>query len=342
MERELLDVAARVGPGLRGRRKNRLEDIFERRLYIGPDQLRVENYLRPRPLAAFNPGAVLLAGELLVFPRLVFDYYGYTSSIGFFRLSLEDALSGRVPETILTRIVVWPQELWEFGPGCEDPRVIRRGDEFWVLYTGARKYDADGRHKVKAVQALAILTGSLEVKRRGYFSIRGEEGELVPSAKDSAFLSIGDGRSTLLWRPHLGGLSWCWRGEADLEGLSVDQASLEPVFVPEEWELRVGWSTNALELEDGRYLVGWHGVSRADQAYRDGLALVSREGYVEATSDYLLAPRGLSESYGDRPHVIFGNGLVLHEDTLIWVGGISDYAIGVFTAPLERALAALH
>ena len=73
------------------------------------------------------------------------------------------------------------------------------------------------------------------------------------------------------------------------------------VLVPEEWESRVGWSTNALPLEEGEYLVGWHGISDGDQTYRNGLALVNEEGYVQAISGYLLAPNGLNESYCDRP-----------------------------------------
>ncbi|RLE30192.1 hypothetical protein DRJ54_03225 [Candidatus Acetothermia bacterium] len=328
--------------GLQGRRREEVVDIFERRLYVRPTDLLVDNYLRPVPLAAFNPGAILLDGDLVVFPRLLFDYYGYTSSIGAFRLPIEDVLAGRVPSRIRTQIVLWPIELWEFGPGCEDPRVMEHGGELLMLYTAARRYDADDRHEEKAVQALAVLSRSWEVRRRGYFAIDGGEGKFVPDAKDSALLAIEGGRARLLWRPHIRGLAWCWRGEVDLESYIVPEDSLAPVLVPERWELRVGWSTNALEVEGEGYLVGWHGVSRRDQAYRNGLALVDREGWVKRISDYLLAPRGLCESYGDRPHVIFGNGLIRYRDLLLWVGGISDYAIGIFSTPLERALVMLR
>ncbi len=44
------------------------------------------------------------------------------------------------------------------------------------------------------------------------------------------------------------------------------------------------------------------------------------------------------EKYGDRPHVIFGNGLVLVKDTLYWVGGVSDYAIGIYSIELDKIL----
>lgn len=68
------------------------------------------------------------------------------------------------------------------------------------------------------------------------------------------------------------------------------------------------------------------------------MAIVDREGYLLAISNYLLAPRGLYEEYGDSSQVIFGDGLVLYKEYLIWVGGIGDYAIGIFTVEVEKAL----
>ena len=68
---------------------------------------------------------------------------------------------------------------------------------------------------------------------------------------------------------------------------------------------------------------------------------MDRDGDLLAISNYLLAPRGLEESYGDRPLVIFGDGLVRHGEHLIWIGGISDYGIGIFIAELEEALGKL-
>lgn len=342
VEGRLWRKARKALTGLQGRRREKVSEIFDRRLYIHPVDLHVENYLRPVPLAAFNPGAILTGETLTVFPRLLFDYYSYTSSIGAFNLSLEDVLSGLVPKPITTQIIMWPQKLWEFGPGCEDPRVVKHGDELLMLYTAARRYDEGAQHEEKAVQALAVLSESWEVKRRGYFVIKGGEETFVPDAKDSAFLAIQGEKAGLLWRPQIRELAWCWRGEADLENYVVSEESLVPVLVPEKWELRVGWSTNAVEIEGEGYIVGWHGVSKRDQAYRNGLALVDQEGWVKGLSDYLLSPRGICESYGDRPHVIFGSGLLRYGDLLIWVGGISDYAIGIFSTPLEKAVALLR
>jgi predicted GH43/DUF377 family glycosyl hydrolase len=244
----------------------------------------------------FNPGAFLMDEKLLVFPRLIFDYYTYTSSVGMFELAIDDLLQGRIPKPLHTRILLWPTEPWEFGPGCEDPRIAMWNEEIYILYTGARQYNEDHKVWIKPVQGMAKFSSSFDLLSRGYFSIQGKDGLFTPAAKDSALLAPRNGN----------------------------------------------WSTNALPMGNDEYLVGWHGVSRDDQAYRNGLALVDGEGYVRAISDYLLVPQGLNECYGDRPHTMFGNGLVRHKDQLIWVGGVGDYAIGIFTTPIERALERLR
>jgi predicted GH43/DUF377 family glycosyl hydrolase len=344
VEKRLWKQARNAIHTLQGLRSPKVNDIFDQRFYIAPTDLVVKNYLRPTPIAAFNPGAVLKNGRLLIFPRLVFDYFTYTSSIGVFDIPIDKALRGQIPKPLSTRIILWPKEPWEFGPGCEDPRVAMWNREIYILYTGARQYNEDHKVPIKPVQGIARFSSSLELRSRNYFSIhgKGKDEVFTPSAKDSALLAPKNEKAVLLWRPRIGDLSLCWRGEADLGEYSIAEESMDPVLVPERWESRVGWSTNALPMGKDEYLVGWHGVSRDDQAYRDGLALVDGEGYVRAISDYLLVPQGLNECYGDRPQTMFGNGLIQYQDKLIWVGGIGDYAIGIFTAPIERALERLR
>ncbi|HDN02086.1 MAG TPA: hypothetical protein ENF42_03835, partial [Candidatus Bathyarchaeota archaeon] len=56
-------------------RKPLIEDVFERALLLSPEDFEVVNYSRRTPLAAFNPGALLVGEELYIFPRMIFDYY---------------------------------------------------------------------------------------------------------------------------------------------------------------------------------------------------------------------------------------------------------------------------
>lgn len=325
---------------LTGLRKPSTRDIFERVAYVFPDDLRVSGYPR-RVCAAFNPGAVLKGEDLHVFPRLIFDYYGYVSSIGLFTVNVEELLDGRVEKPLDASVVLWPKELWEFK-GCEDARVYDGGEETLVLYTGFGYHPKGGDLEVKWVQGLASLGDGWEPLKRGFFSIRGVEGEYTPKMKDSALIGKRGGEAILLCRPTFDDVEVCWRGLANLNPPVVDAETMEPVLAPEEWEFKVGWSTNVLQLSSNEYMVGWHGVVKADYSYREGLAVLDSEGRLLAVSSYLLYPQGLVEEYGDRPLVVFGNGLVRYKEFILWVGGVSDYCIGFFKTEIEKTLENLN
>lgn len=340
LEDALGERARRELGGLRRVRRPDTVDVFRRVAYIFPGDLRVAGYPRG-PVAAFNPGAVVSGGRVLVFPRMVFDYYGYVSSIGLFQLDLEGLLSGAVEKPLEARLVLWPRELWEFK-GCEDARAFCAGGRVLLLYTGYGYHPVGERLELKWVQGLAVLGEGLTPVSRRFFRIRGGDEVVAPRMKDSAFLEVKGARASMLLRPSLGEVEVCWSGWADLGEAIIDAESMRVALAPEDWEFKVGWSTNAVPLSSNEVLVGWHGVLKSDYSYREGLAVVSPEGDLLAVSDYLLAPRGLVEEYGDRPLVVFGCGLLLHRDQLVWIGGVSDYAVGVFAADLDRALERLH
>ena len=327
---------------LRGLRKPEVNDIFDRALYLGPPDFHVVNYHRHTPIAAFNPGAALEGDRLLIFVRLVFEFYGYVSSVGLAEAPLDEVLEGRVEVPLETRIILWPRELWE-QLGCEDPRVQKAPDGRWlILYCAHGYYRLAGERVRTDALALAELDGSFRVLRRGYFSVRKGESVWAPSNRDSAFLALRGHEATLATRPVVRGRKLCWRAVADLEDLVMPEEGLEPVMAPEEWESHMGWSTNAVRLSGDEWLIGWHGVSDLDLAYRNGLAVLDSEGELLAVSDYVLAPRGLYEEYGDRCMTLFGDGLVRYKELLIWVGGVCDACVGIFTVELDKAMEALR
>lgn len=325
---------------LRRVRRPRTTDIFERIAYIFPDELRVVNYYR-KPVASFNPGALIDRDRVLVFPRLVFDYHSYVSGIGLVKLEAEQLLRGTIEKPLNAELILWPRELWEFR-GCEDARLHRADGRTLLLYTGFGYHDEGGVFDLKWVQGLATLAENLSPVERKFFKIAHGETETVPKMKDSAFLSIKGDEASLLLRPSLGDIEICWSGRGILSEAVIDASSMKPVLVQEDWEFKVGWSTNTVAMSSNEFLVGWHGVLKSDYSYREGLALLSSEGDLLAISDYVLAPRGVIEEFGDRPHVVFGCGLLVYREKLIWVGGVSDYAIGVFATDLDRALDELH
>ncbi len=327
---------------LKGLRKPDIRDVFERVLYLGPGDFLITNYHRSHPIEAFNPGAALVGEELYIFPRLIFEFYNYVSSVGVVKHRAEELLSGRKPESPLpTRIVLWPRKPWE-RLGCEDPRVLKLPGRWLVLYCGKGLYKLAGQTVKTDALALAEMDEDFNVLRRGYFSVRKGDNIWAPSNRDSAFLKLEGREATLATRPVVRSVKLCWRARADLEAMEMPEESLEPVIGPEEWESHVGWSTNTVELSNDEYLIGWHGVSKIDFAYREGLAVLNSEGELLAISDYVLSPRGLYEEYGETCSCIFGCGLVRYKEFLVWVGGVCDACIGIFRAELDKALETLR
>lgn len=238
LEEKLKSRARDAVSRLRGLRKPETVNAFERLGYVFPRDLHVENYGRS-PLAAFNPGALLKAGELWVFPRLIFDYYGYTSSIGLFKLDMEALLQREPTGPVKAQLVLWPRELWEFK-GCEDARVSEVGGRLLVLYTGYGYHPRGGELETMWVQAFAELDESLHLVRKGFFKLVSGEEAFTPKMKDSAILKVEGVNAFMLLRPTFDGLQVCWRGFANLAELTIDAVSMCPVLVNEEWENHVG------------------------------------------------------------------------------------------------------
>ncbi|WP_052883775.1 glycoside hydrolase family 130 protein [Infirmifilum uzonense] len=322
---------------LSGLRKSSTEKVFKRVGLITPASLKITNYVREHPSAAFNPGAILRGRELFVYPRIVFDYYWYVSSIGVFSLDIQASLEGLLPEEIPTRIVIYPSRKEDMR-GCEDPRVQELDSKTYILYTAVEPSPGG----VEARQAIAVLEDSKAVKL-GNFRLE-YMGELFNTFwKDSALIEARNKDSVLLLRPSIplensGYLEIGWRSVASLKELTVSADTMEPVLLYEPFEIKVGWSTNSVRISSNEYLVGWHGVGN-DYIYRNGLALLDSDGRLLAISDYLIAPEPtLEEFYGDRPGVTFGCGLIHYKDLLIWVGGLSDYAIGIWVADFDKVM----
>ena len=320
-------------------RKDREVNLFRRRFYIPPSKIRIKNYIRETPSAVFNPAVFLDEKKVFIFPRLIFDYYKYTSSIGVFKIDLDDLLNGKVDRIFETEILLWPSDITDFL-GCEDPRIHLHDDTIYMLYTG-KGYELGDTTESKRIDYLylAKMNRNFEILEKRYFRVLKDDGELVIplSNKDSAFIEIEGEKAVMLTRPMMErGNLFCYGAVADLENMILHD--LRVIMKPEEWEYKVGWSTNAVKMRDGEYLVGWHAVLRRDLSYRSGFAIVNEKGELIAVSDYTLFPSNLNEEYGDRALVIFGDGLLLVEDEIVWIGGVGDYSIGIFIANLKDVL----
>jgi len=324
----------------RGVRKPVFEEgIFKNIVYITPEDVEIDHIIK-KPVSIFNPGAVLINDEVFVFPRIIPGYFWYASAIGFFNVKIEDLLNASLKKPIRVSIALYPKNPWDIG-GCEDARAhLVNNDSIYILYTGIvpgiRKFHVYGG---RSIQCFAEIDRALRVKRSGFLSIRfGEEKYLPADWRDSAFVKSIGKEWSFLTRIAVRNYQVCWRSILDLETLTIDADTLEPALINESWEQKVGWSTNAVEIGKGEYLVGWHGVQNIDKRYFNGLAIVDEEGRVLALTNYLLGPTRIEEYYGDRPGVVFGDGLLKYGDLVVWIGGAADQVIGVYVAELNRIL----
>ncbi len=322
-----------------GIRKPSSIDLFDRVAYIWPHYIRVKDLGGRQPYAAFNPGAVVKGKYVEIFPRIITGYFWYTSSIGFFRVRMEDLLDGDISGPIESRIILYPRLQWDMA-GCEDPRVELVDNNYYVLYTALEPMP--GRyHAVNAYsrQALAILDEDMNVLLRTLIGFKHDGRSVrIDYSKDSALLSREGKGFWMLTRPAIDEIAVAWRGYLSLDDYSISVETLEPIVVFEPWEIKTGWSTNAVKIGAGEYLVAWHGVGR-DLVYRTGFAVVSSEGELRGITEvYLLEPKTVEEYAGDRPGVIFGDGLRIIDELLVLIAGVADTGIGVYTAPLEKVL----
>jgi len=300
--------------------------VSTRRLQIlVPKDFKVTNYPKT-PLACFNPGAVVRDEELLLFPRLVFDYFDYNSSIGVTKIPIKEVVRGEIKTPLETEIIIYPTRAWErasdkvFGRGCEDPRVYDSGNRFYILYTGA---SSKGEIPF-AYQAVAELDSELRVKSKYVLKLE----NVRCSMKNGTILSLENRSGYIAIRPQE--RLACYTGKLDLEKRNIYDLRVQ--IIPSPSEFKVGWSTNALKVGE-KFLIGWH-VKSVNHLYKQSLAILGKEGVLESVSRPFLIPRGFETQYGDRSGVIYGCGLVEWKDRFYWIGGIGDYSIGVWRLKL--------
>ncbi|ALU12417.1 hypothetical protein EYM_03505 [Ignicoccus islandicus DSM 13165] len=321
---------------LRGiRKKKKVPNVFERIGYVTASQISVTNYPR-RPLTAFNPSLISKNNEVHLFIRLIFDYYDYVSSIGYSKIKINEVEA--LPQLNLnTKLVLYPSTPNEIKRGTEDPRAHEYFNDFLIFYTAVGLRDGSLWPK----QGYAIIDStSLEVTKKGVLYLSdGVSDYQLPSWKNTIALKYSSKTVNILTRPLVAGHEVIWRGvlETDEEAWRLNYKNMDVFMVNESWEVKVGVSTPPVRIGSDEYLIGWHGIDQ-NLIYSNGIAVVNSQGELLGISDYLLWPSTIEELYGDRPMVIYGSGLLKRGNEIFWIGGVADYAIGIYKADLDIIL----
>lgn len=312
--------------------------------------------------AVFNPGAALVPGvpgqpdslHLLVrgvpagHRRVELDHSDpYEPGFGFDRYVSTLGLATRQPDGdfVLARepllAPVDDTDHW----GCEDARVTRLGDRWWITYTALAEPAAHATWGVGI--ALASTTDWQTVTRHGRIGpgVRDKDAALFPRpiggrialfhriAPDVQIAFFDDEKHLMdpgeeYWDRHLA---------------ELDQ---HVVLRPERpWEFKkVGMGPPPIETPEG-WLVVYHAADAA-HVYRAGLALLDLDDprrVIARTRRPVLEPEQEWEREGDVPNVVFPQGAVVEPGAegaphLHLYYGAADTSVGHASAPLADVL----
>jgi beta-1,4-mannooligosaccharide/beta-1,4-mannosyl-N-acetylglucosamine phosphorylase len=279
--------------------------------------------------AVLNPGAVEVAGEILLLLRIE-DRQGLSeirvarsrNGVDGWRIAERPLLAPDHPDH--------PYEEW----GCEDPRVTLIGPDRWIIaYTAASRYGP--------AVALAITRDFESVERLGIV--------LAPNNKDATVFPVPfEDRWLMLHRPVTGGQEHIWYACSDR---NLDHWTRPGVLLPERngpwWDgVRIGVGAPPIRTDEGWLLV-YHGVKdmAGHPIYRLGLALLAPENprrVLARASNWVFAPETEYEQRGLVSNVVFTCGAIPRGDAIWMYYGAADTAIGLAVAKTADLLAFVH
>ena len=262
----------------------------------------------------FNPTAYTDGEQVYLLYRAE-DSTGIGEWNGTSRIGIAKSTDGITFEREIAPIFS-PTEDYELPGGCEDPRVVKVGDTFYLTYTA---YDGEN-----ARLALASSKDNLYNWEK--------HGILFPQLEWS--------KSGAILTEPIDGLYWMYFGDTDVwaahsEDLISWTMVEEPVLPrrPGQFDSRVVEPGPAPLITDQGILLLYNGADD-DLVYRSGQALFSASDPTQliSRSDIpFLTPDEQLEQEGQVPNVVFIEGLVEFKDTWYLYFGMGDSGIGVAT-----------
>jgi len=283
--------------------------------------------------ATFNPAAVYDGGKVHIVYRAMSQddtsVFGYASSLDGFNIS------ERLADPIYIPRKDFEQRTRPGNTGCEDPRITKIGNKFYMCYTA---FDGINPPRVALTHILAsdFLNKKWNWSQPVLISPPGADD------KDACILPKKINGNHVIF--HRLGSSICLDFTEDLnfDG-KTKWLKDNPILAPrkDKWDdLKIGLASVPLETKYG-WLLLYHGVSSQNNEYRTGAALlqsddpskvIGRIGYpiFESEMGY--------ERVGIMNNVVFPCGAVIIKDTIFIYYGGADKVIGVATIKLKDIL----
>lgn len=287
--------------------------------------------------AVFNPAAVDEDGTVRILYRAMGDddtsVLGYAESHNAFRITR------RLPNPVYVPRA--PFEIKQSGgnSGCEDPRLTRFDDTYYMLYTA-----------VDTINPPRVALSTIAVRDfLAYRFDRFSEPVLIspPGIDDKdacLFPEKINGQYVILHRIQPS-IDINFVSSLNFDGATTWLVHNPFIFPrPGFWDSKkIGINTAPIKTRSG-WLILYHGVSEHDSQYRVGAILLDLEHpekVIGRSLHPLFEPEKEFEKVGVVPNVVFPCGAVVRDNTLITYYGGADKVIGVASIPLPKLLKSL-
>lgn len=284
----------------------------------------------------FNPGAIYAGGKVHIFYRAMGD--DDTSVFGYASTTDGMHLDERLPEPVYVPRMAFEKKHKPGFSGCEDARLTAIGGQIYMCYTAY-----DGINPPRIALTNISYDDFLARKWESWSTPK-----LISSPgtdnKDSCILpdTIG-GRYAIAHR-----IPPCiWMDiVSDLEFAGDTWLGGRPIMAPRvsSWDsLKIGLGGPINKTEDG-WLMIYHGVSKYDNKYRLGAALLDLENPLRVIGrlhNPILDPVEWYENKGYREGTVFDCGNAIIDGRLFVYYGGADKFTGVASVDLKKLLEAL-
>ena len=276
--------------------------------------------------AVLNPGTIRQGDVLHMLYRAV-EGENF-STIGYAKLDRDGNVLERRSEPVIARTEPYEKQ------GCEDPRIVKFDDTYYIFYTAYNGIDVR--------VAVAYTKDFIEYKKHGI---------IIPGVnnKDAMiFPELVNGKVVLMHRvepniqfAYFDSIEQMLSGDENYWKDYMNRLDEFTVMKPErDWEAsKIGAGPPPIKTDRGWLLI-YHGVDK-NLIYRGGAALLDLEdpSKVIARLPYpILEPEMGYELHGDVPNVVFPEGTVLFDDQLYVYYGGADKVIAMAAGNINELL----
>ncbi len=312
--------------------------------------------------AVFNPGAVLIDDKVYLLYRAIGEYDTYISRIG-----LATSIDGVSFERKNEDPIIEPSDDYDKW-ACEDPRVTKVGDTFYITYVALSQRIRDGGkptyeiiHNLNSQTALVTTKDFVKFERHGIITPKNSDNRdvvIFPEKIDDKFV--------ILHRPHRWSKNWFENPKSKKIDVDIPVPFEELPQRPATWisyssDLK-SWSNHRLLIRsthehdektgsgappirtDEGWLLIYHHVRKDENdniIYSAKAALLDLKDPSKIISKIpypILFPKEEYEIKGDVNNVVFPTGIFVKDSKLFVYYGMADKYCGLATIVLDEII----